>query len=107
MGQGGDVLVPGQPYGPLLKAVNSVRDIGSGRSSRACIGPSVTPCALLYENTPEAGRWKPALIGLGIGFLLGFGIGLAKDDLDALLKPDSLENLPTAPGDPGPCSERG
>ena len=59
------------------------------------------------QDDTEAGRWKPILIGAGIGFIVGLGIGWAKDDPDAFFKADSLECLPPAPGDdPGTCGER-
>ena len=33
------------------------------------------------ENDTEAGRWKPILIGAGIGLTVGFGIGWLTEEI--------------------------
>ena len=62
------------------------------------------------QNDAEGVRWKPILIGAGIGLTAGFGIGWVKDTpIGFPFGHPELECILPSPGDPdypGPCGER-
>ena len=57
------------------------------------------------QDDTEAGRWKPILIGAGIGLTLGFVIGAVKDNPHAFPFGNPELECRIVPGVPG-CAPR-